>query len=61
MVIPMSSSHSLQAFESFLHSMSLLDDNRIKEIQTLLDSLKIDHPKTYHEEGVFSLRVKQIM
>ena len=25
---------------------SLLDDNRIKEIQTLLNSPKIDHPKT---------------
>jgi superfamily II DNA/RNA helicase len=25
---------------------SLLDDNRLKEIQTLLNSLKIDHPKT---------------
>ncbi|MDP9289134.1 MAG: hypothetical protein M3P08_13180 [Thermoproteota archaeon] len=25
---------------------SLLNDNRIKEIQTLLNSLKIEHPKT---------------
>jgi ERCC4-related helicase len=44
---------------------SLLDDNRIKEIQTLLNSLKIEHPKTRYlvelllKQSIFRSQDKQ--